>query len=324
MERASVWVIGWWRGLCPLGWHRSDEGGAVDDNDEPAAPNRYASSIVEPRVAATIPLRARSLAFETPVLEADGSVVAMLSGQGSVLVETLAEDVDLELVALPAGSFWMGSPPGEGYQDERPRHLVAVGPFALGRVPVTQAQWRALVGEPRSRFKGDRLPVENVSWEAAGELCRRLSACTGRPYRLPTEAEWEYAARAGTTTPFAFGRTLTSDWANYCGEHTYAREPGGLYRHTTTDVGRFAPNAFGLHDVHGNVWEWCADAWHDSYADAPEHARAWDESADPAFGVVRGGSWHDPPNLCRSAARLRARRREGDDWIGLRVACDLP
>jgi formylglycine-generating enzyme required for sulfatase activity len=211
-----------------------------------------------------------------------------------------------ELVPIPGGPFLMGSPPGEGYPDERPRRRVEVAPFRLGRFPVTQAEWSAVMDENRSRFKGDRLPVENVSHAQALEYCQRLSERLGTTYRLPTEAEWEHACRAGTTTPFAVGSTISTDQANYCGEHAYAGGQRGVYRHTTTEVGSFPANAFGLHDMHGNVWEWCADPWQ--------------PDGDPAFGVVRGGSWHDPPDLCRSAARLRVRRVEGDDWIGLRVA----
>jgi formylglycine-generating enzyme required for sulfatase activity len=212
------------------------------------------------------------------------------------------------MVDVPAGSFWMGSSAGEGFADERPRRWVTVGAFRLGRYPVTQAEWIALMGENRSRFRGDRRPVENVSHAQALEYCQRLTRATGLAYRLPSEAEWEYAARAGTTTPFAFGATISTDLANYCGEHVYAGGPRGVYRHATTEVGSFPANAFGLHDMHGNVWEWCADPW--------------EPGGDPVFGVVRGGSWHDPPDLCRSAARLRARRGEGDDWIGLRVAAE--
>jgi formylglycine-generating enzyme required for sulfatase activity len=215
-----------------------------------------------------------------------------------------------ELVTVPGGTFLMGSPPGEGYADERPQRRVEVARFRLGKCPITQAEWTPVMGENRSRFKGDRLPVENVSHTQAVEFCRRLSELAGALYRLPTEAEWEYACRAGTKTPFAWGPTISTDQANYCGEHVYAAGLHGIYRHATTPAGSFPANAFGLHDMHGNVWEWCADLWQ--------------PDGDPAFGVVRGGSWHDPPDLCRSAARLRVRRSEGDDWIGLRVAAEMP
>jgi formylglycine-generating enzyme required for sulfatase activity len=267
-------------------------------------------------------LRSRSEPLRIPTLIGDGTVVTVRTARVAVLTESLAAEVVLDLVAIPGGTFFMGSPPGEGYEDERPRHRVSVRPFLIGRAPITQAQWRLLMHEERGRFVGDDLPVENVSREHATLFCERLAARTGRPYRLPSEAEWEYACRAGTTTPFAFGPTVTTDVANFCGEHTYGLERAGLYRHTTTVAGTFPPNAFGLLDMHGNLWEWCADTWHDDYAGAPADGAPWNADRRAALGVVRGGSWHDPPGLCRSAARLRTVTREGDDWIGLRVASD--
>jgi formylglycine-generating enzyme required for sulfatase activity len=136
---------------------------------------------------------------------------------------------------------------------------------------------------------------------------------------LPSEAEWEYACRAATTTPFACGATITPDLANYVGEFSYRAGPTGVYRHGTTDVGSFPPNAFGLYDMHGNVWEWCADAWHDDYTGALADGSFW-ESRNDSARVLRGGCWHDPPDLCRSAARLRSEPQAGEDFFGLRVA----
>ena len=169
---------------------------------------------------------------------------------------------------------------------------------------------------------GSHRPVENVQWYDAVEFCARLLQRTGRPYRLPSEAQWEYACRAGTTTPFYFGETLTSDLANYDGNHTYANEPKGKYREETTPVGQFPPNAFGLYDLHGNVWEWCADPWHENYQGAPTQGEVWDEQNDndnryQIYNVenlvnlltdeqrrcVRGGSWIYGPVFCRSAYR---------------------
>jgi formylglycine-generating enzyme required for sulfatase activity len=161
--------------------------------------------------------------------------------------------------------------------------------------------------------------VDRVSWYDAREFCERLSERTGRVYRLPSEAEWEYACRARTTTPFYFGETITTDLANYVGEHIYRSEPKGIYRHETTEVGSFPPNAFGLYDMHGNVWEWCADAWHDNYVGAPADGSVW-ESRSGSQRVLRGGCWHDPPGLCRSAARLKHVPHEGEDFFGFRVA----
>ena len=185
---------------------------------------------------------------------------------------------------------------------------------------------------------GSHRPVENVQWYDAVEFCARLLQRTGRPYRLPSEAQWEYACRAGTTTPFYFGETLTSDLANYDGNHTYANEPKGKYREETTPVGQFPPNAFGLYDLHGNVWEWCADPWHENYQGAPTQGEVWDEQNDndnryQIYNVenlvnlltdeqrrcVRGGSWFNGPGGCRSASRYAELPDGFDVNIGFRV-----
>ncbi|MFH1086904.1 MAG: formylglycine-generating enzyme family protein, partial [Chloroflexota bacterium] len=171
---------------------------------------------------------------------------------------------------------------------------------------------------------GAQRPADRISWRDAQAFCARLAALTGRAYRLPSEAEWEYACRAGTTTPFCYGPTITTDLANYEGDYTYRTEPQGVYRHATTDVGSFPPNAWGLADMHGNVWEWCADAWHPNYDGAPTDGQPWTEARaagrQTAYRVLRGGCWHDPPGLCRSAARLRALPGQGEDYYGFRVA----
>jgi formylglycine-generating enzyme required for sulfatase activity len=215
--------------------------------------------------------------------------------------------------------FMMGSPERRGYEDEHPLHRVMVAPFFMGKYPVTQAQWQAVMGRlPPCRCKGAGLPVDRVAWHDARRFCERLSERAGRVYRLPSEAEWEYACRAGTRTPFYFGETITTDLANYVGEHTFLSEPKGVYRHQSTEVGSLPPNAFGLYDMHGNVWEWCADAWHDTYLGAPGDGKAW-ESGDAAQRVLRGGSWHEPPDNCRSAVRLKADPADKEDLFGFRV-----
>ncbi|MGK7958891.1 MAG: SUMF1/EgtB/PvdO family nonheme iron enzyme [Crocosphaera sp.] len=198
--------------------------------------------------------------------------------------EELVSNILLEMVAIPEGRFFMGSPNSEeGSSDyERPQHEVTVKPFFMSQYPITQAQWREIATlrpvnsylnpEP-SYFKEDNNPIENVSWYEAVEFCARLSRLTGNQYRLPSEAEWEYACRAGTTTPFYFGETITGDLANYNAKDTYANETPGKYRGKTTPVGQFPPNGFGLYDMHGNVWEWCADDWHSNYNGAPQGKR---------------------------------------------------
>jgi formylglycine-generating enzyme required for sulfatase activity len=215
----------------------------------------------------------------------------------------------------------MGAARGEGYDDERPQHEVTVAPFLMGKYPVTQEQWETVMGKHPCRFKGARRPVENVAWDDAEEFCKRLSKKTGRAYSLPSEAQWEYACRAGTTTPFYFGETLTTDFANYNGEFTYASEQKGIYRHETTAIGSFPPNTFGLYDMHGTIWEWCADSWHNNYQGAPADGSVWESGGEPSLRLVRGGSWHDNPQICRCAVRLKFNPVAGEDLVGFRVVC---
>jgi formylglycine-generating enzyme required for sulfatase activity len=265
----------------------------------------------------------------------------------------------------------------EGFRRERPQHRVTVSSFYMGRYPITQAQWRAVASRTDlkvernlnpdpSHFKDppkpslkreasdsppfeggarggsptrwDR-PVERVNWYDAVEFCARLSKLTGKEYRLPSEAEWEYACRAGTTTPFHFGETITGELANYYARETYAGEAEGEYREETTPVGQFPPNAFGLYDMHGNVREWCLDPWHKNYqGEPPRDGSVWDENnndnryqsllistkellADKQIRVLRGGSWGNNPDICRSAYRYNFYRRVNDLNDGFRVVC---
>jgi formylglycine-generating enzyme required for sulfatase activity len=261
-----------------------------------------------------------SFSFESLTLDRAGQVVARTPGAARLFREDLGGGLALDLVWIPGGIYQMGTPGRLGYDDEHPLHPVSVGGFWLGRCLVSQAQWRAVTGKERPfRFKGDQRPVEQVSWEDALAFCRRLGRRSGRDYRLPCEAEWEFACRAGTATPFSCGETITTDLANYVGEHTYAEEPKGVYRHGTTAVGSFPPNPFGLSDMHGNVWEWCADAWFPDYTGAPANAVPRDHPG-ALERVVRGGSWHETPNHCRSAVRLAYKAAERDDFVGFRIA----
>ncbi len=255
-------------------------------------------------------------------------------GTAQQFIEPLGNQAQLEMVKIPGGTFTMGSPKSEeGSQDnERPQHQVTVAGFFMGKYPITQAQWRAVANLPEierelkpdpSRFKGDNRPVEQVTWFDAVEFCRRLSQHTNRNYRLPSEAEWEYACRAGTTTPFHFGETITPELANYNAEYSYGDAPKGEYREETTVVGSFAvANGFGLYDMHGNVWEWCADSWHDSYDNAPNDGRVWHEGGDNNLRVMRGGSWFNVPRFCRSALRYKGEISLRDVFIGFRVVSD--
>jgi len=200
---------------------------------------------------------------------------------------------EIEMVLVPGGSFLMGSPENEtGHSDkEKPRHQVTVRDFHIGKYEVTQAQWRAVMGGNPSHFKGDDLPVENVSWNDAEAFCRRLSEMTGKKYRLPTEAEWEYACRAKTDGAYA-GDLDAMAWY------------GNILEVKTHPVGRKRPNAFGIYDMHGNVWEWCEDDWHKSYANAPSDGSAWvDKPSRGPYRVVRGGDWNDNAAILRSSNR---------------------
>ena len=257
--------------------------------------------------------------------------------QAQCFIEDLGNGVQLEMVAIPEGSFLMGSPKDELERSDKesPRHTVTIEPFFLGKYPVTQAQWQAVASLPQvnhkldpdpSSFKGANRPVEMVSWYDAVEFCARLSRYTDKPYRLPSEAEWEYACRAGTTTPFHFGETITSELANYDANYTYGAGVKGIYRQETTPVGSFSvANAFGLYDMHGNVWEWCEDDWHDSYEDAPTDGSAWLSSDGNTTKVIRGGSWNYPAALCRSAFRNAFLPVLDDhDHVGLRVVRAAP
>ena len=169
-------------------------------------------------------------------------------------------------------------------------------------------------------FEGANRPVENVNWVEAMEFCRRLSQRTKLDYTLPSEAQWEYACRAGSTTPFAFGETLTPDLANYDGNYTYGSGPKGQYRQQTTEVGSFAANGWGLQDMHGNVWEWCLDPWHDSYRGAPADGSAWTAGGGKTW-LLRGGSWLNLPRGCRSASRLNIHPGNRYSHLGFRVCC---
>ena len=262
-------------------------------------------------------------------------------GQNQCYDELIGEGVQpLRMMLIPPGSFLMGSPEDEleRLDTEGPQHEVTLTRFFLAKYPVTQAQWRAVAAMPQvkrnlkpdpSSFKGDDRPVERVSWYDAVEFCERLTNHTNRQYRLPSEAEWEYACRANTTTPFHFGETLSTDYANYNGsnEEYGAYGPGvrGEYRQETTPVGFFEVcNEYGLSDMHGNVWEWCQDDWHESYEGAPSDGSAWVEGDSEESKIIRGGSWSYYPRDCRSAYRFRFDPGLGDYYLGFRVCCSSP
>jgi formylglycine-generating enzyme required for sulfatase activity len=258
------------------------------------------------------PLPLHSFDFVTVTLDKDGKLKSRETKSANAYTEDLGGGVKLEMVAIPPGEFMMGSPETEANRsrDEGPQHRVRINYwFHMGEFEVTQAQWRAVMGTNPSSFKKcDDCPVESVSWDDATEFCRKLSARTGREYRLPSEAEWEYAARAGTTTPFAFGETITPEVVNYEGNHPYASAAKGTYREKTVPGGSLGvANAFGLFDMHGNVQEWCQDWYHESYAatagDAPTDGSAWLSGGEQKYRVLRGGSYINYAIYLRSASR---------------------
>jgi formylglycine-generating enzyme required for sulfatase activity len=298
------------------------------------------SAIVQPTIESLSPQR---LEFQTIALDEKAITIAHLPKSIQYFDEILAEDIAMRMVLVPGGSFLMGAPEGElhSHDEERPQHLVTVPDFAIGQFTITQAQWTAIAQLPKVKRKlnpnpffytGDDRPAERVNWEEAVEFCDRLTHLTRKPYRLPSEAEWEYACRAGTTTAFNLGPTIATDFANYRGVDddrgeqgvflgNYGDGPKGAYRGKTIEVGQFSPNPFGLYDMHGNVWEWCADHWHQNYDEAPIDGSAWlDPAADEGGDrVIRGGSWHHSPQYCRSAYRFSYAPGNRNNYLSFRV-----
>lgn len=222
-----------------------------------------------------------------------------------------------ELVVISGGSFEMGS--ADGYSDEDPVHRVNIKTFALGKYEVTQGQWVAIMGSNPSRFKngGENLPVERITWEAVQEYIKKLSAKSGHQYRLPSEAEWEYAARANTRTKYFWGDSVGSNNANCAG-------CGSKWDYkSTAPVGQFPPNAFGIFDMHGNVSEWVQDTWHNNYGSAPGNGSAWEKDGANGDRVVRGGSYSNSPDYVRSATRNQNSPGLGVYQNGFRLAKTL-
>jgi formylglycine-generating enzyme required for sulfatase activity len=267
--------------------------------------------------------------FEVVTVDNTGQITDRRNMEAEYRREELRHEVGLDLVVIPGGKFLMGSVAGEGLDDEWPQHEVRVSSFLMGKYPVTQSQWKAVASLPKverdvkiepSKFKGDMRPVECITWYDAMEFCARLSKKTGREYRLPTEAEWEYACRSGTTTPFYVGEFLPPTLARY--KSTFG---GALLSIVgvgeTSDVGSFPPNAFGLYDMQGNVWEWCLDHWHKNYHGAPSDGSAWVRGDFASWRVLRGGSWNGILTNCRAARRLAIDPVGRLNYIGFRVVC---
>jgi len=298
--------------------------------------------------------QSETMAFATGTVDATGRVTQRTSGEARVRVEQLAPRVKLRMVEIPAGRLMMGSSPVElrrlreeylrhgataaeaadVLRRETPQHSVRLKSFLIGSTEVTRAQWAVVASwepvtvrfrEDPSETRGAELPVTNVSWRDADEFCRRLSAKTKQSYRLPSEAEWEYACRAGTAGPFNLGPTISPTVANYHSRFPFGRVRPQHERGHIVVAGQFRlANAFGLYDMHGNVWEWCADVWHPDYSGAPSDGRVWIDGGDENRRPVRGGGWNDIAFFARSSQRVSQPSETTSAWIGFRVAMEKP
>jgi formylglycine-generating enzyme required for sulfatase activity len=294
----------------------------------------------------------RTFEFETVTTDTPAGGHKTIKLRAQYYIEDLGEGVSLEMVQIPEGAFLMGTSDSEAetakldcgvyfpedakirlddiLREETPQHEVKVKPFFLSKFEVTQAQWRQISRLPKvhidlaadpSLFKGSDRPVEEVSWPEAVEFCARLTRLTGRAYHLPSEAQWEYACRAGTATPFYFGNTITLEWVNHGADIPYGFVEKGSPINKTIPVGSLGKaNSFGLYDMHGNVDEWCADTWHENYVGAPANASTWIEGGDDNYRVVRGCGWLQAGCYCRSAYRRQYALNNKSYFTGFRVA----
>lgn len=303
-----------------------------------ANPSKKSTNSLKPKSAAQI----QSFEYETFTLEPQEQFFGLMTKlnknivnkTGKYFPEKLKDDIQLEMIYISNGSFQMGSANSEPERakDEGPQHRVKINSFYMSKYPITQLQWQIVAEFPKvnrelnpnpSNFKGENLPVEKVSWYDATEFCDRLSKFTNRAYRIPTEAEWEYACRGGTKTPFYFGNIITTDFANYDGKTGYGSKPTGKQLKKTTPVDSFPPNPYGLCDLHGNVWEWCEDHYSNSYQNKPSDGSAYYSTMQNLPRTVRGGSWSLTPDYCRSAKRTSYAPDSQYNFVGFRVVCVL-
>jgi formylglycine-generating enzyme required for sulfatase activity len=283
----------------------------TDLNSAPVPPPKPAP---QPAVSSSVSVKVPQQSTQPPISPSpvpQTSWFGKLFNSGTTTALTLdcGNGIKLELVKIPAGSFMMGS--NDGDDDEKPIHRVNVPEFLMGKYQVTKAQYEAVMGKNPSHFKGKQNPVEQLSWEDAQEFCKKLSQKTGRKVKLPSEAQWEYACRAGNTGKYCFG-----DNVDQLGKYAWY---DGNSNSKTHPVGEKLANAWGLHDMHGNVWEWCEDVWHDSYNGAPSDGSAWISGGDQSRRALRGGSWIDLGIDCRSADRDRDLAVDRYGFIGFRV-----
>ncbi|MEO0647575.1 MAG: SUMF1/EgtB/PvdO family nonheme iron enzyme [Cyanobacteria bacterium J06650_10] len=344
LKDSDVWSIEKGRIGRVLLVEEINSGEAVGSEEEQAEERQQKQSQSKTQKQSTAEKRWPTFSFATVWVNDRGKEIEKISGEAEYFIEDLGGGVGLEMVRIPAGQFLMGASEGEegASDDEYPQHEVMVPEFWMGKFAVTQAQWKAIAATKKvakdlkldpSKFKGAKRPVECVSWQDAIEFCERLSQRAGRAYSLLSEAQWEYACRASTTTPFYFGSTITTDLVNYRGTDlthdneiypgNYGQGPKGENREETLEVGNFSPNHFGLHDMHGNVWEWCMDDWHDSYRGAPSDGSVRYSSKNENK-VIRGGSWFFFARNCRSAYRSLNLSGFRDFNVGFRVCCSVP
>ncbi len=256
-----------------------------------------------------------------------GDVIDRPQSRSRIFQEELGNGVFLTMAQIPAGEFMMGSPMSEEGSEvsEQPQHLVRIPGFYIGQTLITQSQWAEIFPDKSVGSRGDRqLPVSEISWLDAIEFCELLSTKTGRTYRLPSESEWEYACRATTTNPFAYGDTILPSIVNHDATSPYGQAPKGLCQGESTTVASFPPNLFGLYDMHGNLWEWCLDEWFDNYQDAPADGVArgdLETQSEQKPRVVRGGSWFSHGHRCRAASRASLSASFRHPHYGFRVVC---
>lgn len=262
--------------------------------------------------------------FETVKIDITGKTIERTKMSANQYIEDLGDGIKLEMVEIPIGTFSMGSAESADvyndiYNNEWPQHQVNISSFYIGKYEVTQAQYQMIMGNNPSKFKGSNLPVENVTWNDAVEFCKKLSTKTDKTYRLPSEAEWEYSCRAGTTTAFSFGENINTNIANYREKDLYGQPIKEKNREKTTIVGSLGiANAFGLYDMQGNVWEWCQDIYQNNYDGAPTNGIAWEQTTNDRR-VLRGGSWAYSIDYCRCTNRVRNKQTHHDDYDGFRV-----
>lgn len=274
--------------------------------------------------------------YEAATLNAQGMLISRRRHHAMLYRQDVGRGEGVDMILIPASEFARTTldsvrtcaTPADTW------HSVRANSFLMAKTLITQAQWEAVAYLPKLRrdlkprpsfVRGEMHPVECVSWYDAQEFCARLTRYSSLPFRLPSEIEWEAACRAETTTAFHFGSTITSDYANYSGSYKYASEEAGIYRRSTTPVESFFPNAYGLYDMHGNVWEWCADHWHDNYEGAPRDgsARIDAQQHRTMLRVLRGGAWADTPAKLRSASRSGYAADSLNRCIGLRIVLDI-